>query len=199
MGFEDFTYEMETFSQMKYLIHMWHELVQDFTREILVYKTWISHIRWNIYMWKYISRTKFSFHLWKWNNSHVKCNFHIWNCMWNFCKERKFEKIALNVSDTETVLPMGTDRFIIHLLWAKVQVRYICATYISKLSRFSNKKLHQSLLMYSGFRLGRTYISKHMYQVESLPPNTFMDTNPKHRTHQMPPRLKTLDYFFIHH
>ena len=92
----------------------------------------------------------------------MKCNFHIWNCMWNFCKERKFEKIALNVSDTETVLPMGTDRFVPHLLWAKVQVRYIFATYISKLSRFSNKKLHQSLLMYSGFRLGRTYISKHV-------------------------------------
>ena len=32
------------------------------------------------------SHMKFSFHMWNWNNSHMKCYFLTWNCMWNFCK-----------------------------------------------------------------------------------------------------------------
>ena len=63
-----FTYEMRTFSHMKYLIHMWNELVKNFTCEILVYKTCILHMRLNIHIPKLISHIRFSFHKWSWNN-----------------------------------------------------------------------------------------------------------------------------------
>ena len=35
---------------------------------------------------------KFSFRKWEWNNSHMKYYFHMWNCMWNFCKGLKSTK-----------------------------------------------------------------------------------------------------------
>ena len=59
-----FTYEMGNYSYMKFLIHMWNELVRNFTCGILVYKTSISHMKWNLHIWKLISHTKFSLHLW---------------------------------------------------------------------------------------------------------------------------------------
>ena len=76
-----FTCELGGFSQMEYLIHMLKELIQNFTSEILVYKTFISHTKWRIRIWKLISHMKLSFDIRIWNNLHVKY-FHSWNCMW---------------------------------------------------------------------------------------------------------------------
>ena len=79
-----FTYEMGTCSHIKYPIHMWNKLVQNFSCEMLVFEAWISLIKRNIHLTKLISHMKFSFHTWNWNNSHVKYYFHMWNCKWNF-------------------------------------------------------------------------------------------------------------------
>ena len=81
-----FTYELGAFSQMKYLIYMWNELIQDFTCEILVYKTFISRTKWSTHIWKLISPVKLSFRLWNWNSSHMKHYFYWRNYIWNFCK-----------------------------------------------------------------------------------------------------------------
>ena len=55
------------FSHVKYLIYMWHKLVQNFTCEILVNKTCIWYMKKTIHMRKLISRMKFLFYMWNWN------------------------------------------------------------------------------------------------------------------------------------
>ena len=69
------TYEMGIFSHMKYLIHMWNEVVHNFTCEILVFEKCISPMKWKIHSWILISHTKFLFQIWNWNNSHRKFYF----------------------------------------------------------------------------------------------------------------------------
>ena len=94
-----FTYEMGIFSHMKYLIQMWNELVQNFTCEILVFETWIPHMKCNLHVWKLISQTKFSFHMRIWKNWRMNYYFHTWNGMLNLYKEWKdtiFGKINLD-------------------------------------------------------------------------------------------------------
>ena len=56
--------------------------------EIFVYETCISHMIWDIPLWKLVSHMKFSLHLWNWNSSHTCVNYylHLWNCMRNFYK-----------------------------------------------------------------------------------------------------------------
>ena len=44
---------MKAFSDMKHLIPMWNELVQNLTCEILGYETCISHMKWNIEIRKF--------------------------------------------------------------------------------------------------------------------------------------------------
>ena len=51
---------------------MWNDLVQNFTYDMLVYRTYIFHVKWMIHMWKLISQMTY---------------FHLWNWMWNFCRE----------------------------------------------------------------------------------------------------------------
>ena len=74
------------FSDIKYLIHIWNELVKNSTCETSVCEPCILHMKWKIQIWKLISQMKFSFHIWNWNNSHMKFYFHMWNCMWNLCQ-----------------------------------------------------------------------------------------------------------------
>ena len=81
-----FTCEIGTFSHSKYIKIIWNKLVENFTCEILVHETYISHMKWNILISKLISYMKFSFHKLNWNNSHMKYYFNMWNCMWDFCK-----------------------------------------------------------------------------------------------------------------
>ena len=97
------TCEIETFSYLKFSFHIWNRNI--FTCEI---PNW--HVKWigsKFHMWnRSISPTgniyftckmehsltkidftiKFSFHMWNWNNSHMKYYFLMWTCTWNFCK-----------------------------------------------------------------------------------------------------------------
>ena len=128
-----FTYKIGTFPHVKYLIHMWNELVQNLTCEILVevlQKICISHAKWNIHLLKLISHMKFSFHMWNWNNSHMKYYFLMWTFMWNFCKgilhitrkqnkieyPYKLQNILLDGGNCERVLGVWTTG---SLTWSK--------------------------------------------------------------------------------
>ena len=62
-----FTYEIGTFSLMKYLVHMWNYSVQNFKYEMLVYETCVSHVKWKIHIWKSISPMILLFQVWNWN------------------------------------------------------------------------------------------------------------------------------------
>ena len=80
------TYEMASFSHMKFLLHIGNELVQNVTCEILGVRNVISHMNWKIHTWNLISHMKLPFRTWNWNNSYVKYYFHMWNGMWNFSR-----------------------------------------------------------------------------------------------------------------
>ena len=46
-------YRIVTFPYMKCVNHMWNVLVENFTHEILVFKSCILHMTWNIHIWNF--------------------------------------------------------------------------------------------------------------------------------------------------
>ena len=82
---------------------------------------------------------KFSFHMWNWNNSHMKYYFLMWTFMWNFCKgilhitrkqnkieyPYKLQNILLDGANCEHVLGVWTTG---SLTWSK----YVLAVFLSQ-------------------------------------------------------------------
>ena len=65
---------------------MERDMVQNFVREILVYETCISYMKWQSHTWKLISHIIFHDSTYELKHFHLWNTIHKWNSMWMFCK-----------------------------------------------------------------------------------------------------------------
>ena len=88
-----FTYDIRTFSVMKYLIHKWNTrwtCEMNWSKISYVKYRYTKHV---FHIWNGRFTYKNSFHMWNFHFSyeietfsHMKYCFHTWNYMWNFWK-----------------------------------------------------------------------------------------------------------------